>query len=62
VRQQIAVAERHRAPFFGVHRTAIETMPPECASLIADFWVRRHLVESEEAALNAMQRLKAVLQ
>jgi hypothetical protein len=61
VQEKILAAETHEAPFFGVHRRAIDTMPPECANLIADFWTRHHLFESNGDALAAMERLKSVL-
>jgi hypothetical protein len=61
VRENILAAETHEAPFFGVHRRSIATMPPECANLIADFWTRHLLFDSNRDALAAMERLKSVL-
>jgi hypothetical protein len=59
--EKILAAERHEAPFFGVHRRAIDSMPRECADLIADFWTRHCLFETIQDALAAMERIKAVL-
>ena len=61
VQENVLAAEIHEAPLFGVHRRAIDAMPPDCCNLIAEFWTRHHLFESEQHALAAMERLKSVL-
>jgi hypothetical protein len=61
VRQIIRAAETHEAPVFGVHRGAIDAMPPECGNRLADFWTQHRLFESRRDALAAMERLRSVL-
>ena len=55
---QISFADAARSPIFSVHRNALNVMPAESCTLLANFWVGRKLFQSEEDAQDFIERFR----